>query len=183
MSRAREAGELLVGEWACLACVAHEPAHGFGVAARMAPDGDVGRVVALSRPLTYRALDQLQGRGLVEVVGEERGRTGGVRTVFGPTAAGRALLDAWLAAPVADVGSTPEVLVLKVVAGDLLGRGRAALVDAQRAALLGSAAEAAPASGTRSDVVDPVAAWQQESAAAVRRFLDRLHQDGAGSDA
>ena len=56
---------LLLGEWACLGVLYAGPAHGFAVAARLKPAGDVGRVWSLSRPLTYRSLDQLAGRGYV----------------------------------------------------------------------------------------------------------------------
>ena len=39
------------------------PTHGFAVAARLKPDGDIGRVWSLSRPLTYRSLDAADLRG------------------------------------------------------------------------------------------------------------------------
>ena len=60
-----------MGEWACLGILATGRAHGFAVAARLKPTGDVGRVWSMSRPLTYRALDQLAAQGLIRPVGEE----------------------------------------------------------------------------------------------------------------
>jgi len=41
MPRARD--ELTVGEWAVLALLGEQPAHGFALARAMAPDGEVGR--------------------------------------------------------------------------------------------------------------------------------------------
>ncbi|QXC61058.1 helix-turn-helix transcriptional regulator [Aquihabitans sp. G128] len=176
MARSRDVGELLLGEWACLGCLAQAPSHGFGVAARLDPEGDVGRVLPLSRPLTYRSLDQLHERGLVAVVGEERGRTGGTRTVFAPTPAGRELLDAWLVQPVEHVRDTRTELLLKLVLGDALGRDRGPLLEAQRAALEPRRRERErDAEGACSpEAGDPVGIWREESALAVERFLDRL---------
>ena len=63
--------QLLLGEWACLGILYQGPLHGFAVAARLKPDGDVGRVWSLSRALTYRSLDQLAVRDYIRAVGQE----------------------------------------------------------------------------------------------------------------
>ena len=91
MSR-RADQHLLLGEWACLGAVYPAPTHGFAVAARLKPDGDIGRVWSMSRALTYRSLDQLTGHGYVEAVGEEPGIAGGNRTILAATRTGRAQL-------------------------------------------------------------------------------------------
>ena len=57
VSRPRD--QPLLGEWACLGIIYPTPTHGFAVAARLKPAGDVGRVWSLSRPLTYRCLELL----------------------------------------------------------------------------------------------------------------------------
>ena len=72
VGRTRE-DQLLPGEWACLGILYPAPAHGFAIATRLKPDGDVGRVWSLSRALTYRSLDQLELRGHIKAVGEEPG--------------------------------------------------------------------------------------------------------------
>src|SRR5262245_54123542 len=95
MARVRT-DELLLGEWASLGVLMKRPAHGYDVASRLSPTGDVGRVWSLSRSLTYRALDQLTQRGLVKPVGEERGKAGGNRTILALTRQGRTRLRAWL---------------------------------------------------------------------------------------
>ena len=88
--------QLLLGEWACLGILYPAPTHGFAIAARLKPGGDVGRVWSLSRPLTYRSLDQLTSRGYVHAVGEEPGIAGGNRTILAATRSGRAQLRKWL---------------------------------------------------------------------------------------
>ena len=65
MSTKRSPDELLLGEWACLGLLYAMPSHGFAIAAELRSDADVGRIWSLSRPLTYRSLDQLVERGLV----------------------------------------------------------------------------------------------------------------------
>ena len=61
----RSGEQLLLGEWASLGILYPAPSHGFAIAARLKPDGDVGRVWSLSRALTYRSLDQLVVRGFI----------------------------------------------------------------------------------------------------------------------
>ena len=111
----RAAEELLLGEWACLGIIYPAPTHGFAVAAELKPSGEIGRVWSLSRPLTYRAIDQLQVRELVAVVGEERGIAGGNRTMIAATRAGRAQLRRWLRTPVDHLRDVRSELLLKLV--------------------------------------------------------------------
>ena len=61
----RSTEQLLLGEWACLGILYPKPTHGFAIAARLKPHGDVGRVWSLSRALTYRSLDQLAIRDYI----------------------------------------------------------------------------------------------------------------------
>src|SRR5258706_14727202 len=94
------AEHLLLGEWACLGLLVSGRSHGFAIAARLKPEGDVGRVWSLSRALTYRSLEQLATRGFVEAVGEEPGIPGGNRTIVAATRAGRTQLRRGLRTPV-----------------------------------------------------------------------------------
>ena len=79
---------LLLGEWACLGILAEATAHGYTLAQRLAPAGDVGRVWSVSRALTYRAVGHLIERGLVRELREEPGIAGGMRTPLALTAKG-----------------------------------------------------------------------------------------------
>jgi len=177
--RAR-ADELLLGEWACLGVVAQAPAHGYDVARRLAPPGDVGRVWSLSRPLTYRALDQLGQRELVVPVGEERGKAGGNRTILAPTRRGRSMVRRWLAEPVPHFRDVRGELLLKLVLCQITGTDRRPLLDAQRA-LFAPMVDTLAASGRGArSTSDPVDVWRFESSSAALRFLDRLLDEPVG---
>ena len=165
--------ELLLGEWACLGVLSQQKAHGYDVAMRLAHGGDVGRVWSMSRPLTYRSLDQLQQRGVIAAVGEERGLAGGNRTIFAPTREGRAMLRRWLSEPVEHLRDVRTEFLLKLVVCEILEVETTALVDAQRARFEPIAASLKRPQ-RRGQTVDPVEVWRDESSRAVLRFLDRL---------
>ena len=168
----RSAEQLLLGEWACLGIIYPAPTHGFAVAAELRPTGDVGRVWSLSRPLTYRAIDQLTARQLVAAVGEEPGIAGGNRTILAATRTGRAQLRKWLKTPVAHLRDLRSELLLKLVLAERCGVDVGPMLVAQRAQIaamaevLGDAVAAAPD--------DVVVRWRSESAGAGLRFLDGL---------
>ena len=79
---------LTLGEHGVLAMLAEEPRHGWAIVRALAPDGALGRIWTLSRPLTYRAMDNLAARGLVRATGTEPG-DGPRRTILTATASGR----------------------------------------------------------------------------------------------
>jgi len=113
MPRARD--ELTVGEWAVLALLGEQPAHGFALARAMAPDGEVGRVWGLRRPLVYRALDTLNRVGFVRPVGTLPSSSGPQRTILEITEAGASALAEWLSEPVARVRDARSLLMLKLL--------------------------------------------------------------------
>jgi PadR family transcriptional regulator AphA len=174
MARARD-DELLLGEWACLGILHAGPAHGFAVAARLKPDAEVGRVWSVSRALTYRSLDNLAARGLIETIGEEPGIAGGNRTILAITSLGRAELERWLSRPVQHLRDLRSELLLKLVVAELCGTDLSVMLELQReriahlAAVLGAEV---PATGSP----DVVALWRSESSQAALRFLDRLRR-------
>ena len=164
--------ELLLGEWAVLGILADGPAHGFAVSKRLADSGDVGRVWALSRPLTYRAIDQLAERGLIRSKGEEPGRAGGPRTIYAVTPRGRQMLARWLGEPAHHLRDVRTELLLKLVLCDLAGIDPGPLIEAQRA--VSEPVARKWASEVRRNGGDPVILWRSESSRAVVRFLDRF---------
>ncbi|MCU1396626.1 MAG: transcriptional regulator, PadR-like family [Ilumatobacteraceae bacterium] len=173
------ADELLLGEWACLGILALKPTHGFAIASRLTPKGDVGRVWAMSRALTYRALDQLAARELIREVGEEPGIAGGNRTILAPTRRGRAALRAWLAAPTQHLRDLRSELLLKLVLSELAGIDQRPLLLTQRD-LVGRMADALEQQLDRTQPGgDVVTMWRSESANGALRFLDRLLADPA----
>ena len=167
--------ELLLGEWACLGVLYGQRAHGFAVAAELRPDAPLGRIWSLSRPLTYRSLDQLVARGLVEPVGSEPGDAGPDRTVLAATRAGRARLRTWLATPVTHLRDLRSELLLKIALAERCSVDIGPMLDAQRERLdeqvAGLSAQAFDASGR---VVDAVALWRYEVACAGERFLAQV---------
>lgn len=164
--------EPLLGEWACLGILAETPAHGWAVAARLRPTGDIGRIWHLSRPLTYRALEQLTRRGWVEPVGQERGAAGPNRTILAATRIGRSRVRSWLRTPVEHQRDLRSELLLKLVIADRLGIELRRMLEQQRtivdahAAVLTTVAAANPG--------DVVALWRLESTRAAQRFLDHV---------
>jgi DNA-binding PadR family transcriptional regulator len=159
--------ELSLAEAVCLTLVAREPRHGWSIVKALAPEGEIGRVWSLSRPLTYRALDALAAAELIAPKGSEPG-AGPPRTIWKATPKGRRTSSGWLRRPVAHLRDMRTEFLLKLE----LGAPAAELAHKQLAAFepvfagLERAAVAAPA--------DVVARWRVESAQAARRFLDSL---------
>jgi DNA-binding PadR family transcriptional regulator len=169
----RSAEELLLGEWACLGILYPGPNHGFAIASKLKPDTDIGRIWSVSRPLTYRALEQLTDRGYIEAVGEERGIAGGNRTILAATRAGRAQLRKWLNTPVVHLRDLRSELLLKLVLAESCGIDVTAMLVAQRAHVA-AMADSLAAKAKKSQPVDVVALWRAEASRGAMRFIDRL---------
>lgn len=164
-----DANDLLLGEWACLGILYKAPTHGFAIAARLKPGADIGRIWSLSRALTYRSLEQLTVRGLIEPVGEEPGIAGGTRTILRATRRGRTHFRRWLYTPVDHLRDLRSELLLKIVLAADNDIDIAGTIDAQRAHVA-----AFLATLEQGDTTDIVHLWRHESAAAALRFLERL---------
>jgi len=168
----RSGEQLLLGEWACLGILYPAPSHGFAIAARLKPTGDVGRVWSLSRALTYRSLDQLAQRGYLRAVGEEPGIAGGNRTILAATRTGRAQLRTWLATPVDHLRDLRSELLLKLIIADMCDIDVMPMLGRQHQHIL----ELTDAITTHlsEQPGDVVALWRSESSKAALRFLERL---------
>jgi DNA-binding PadR family transcriptional regulator len=164
---------LLLGEWACLGILYPAPSHGFAIAARLKPTGDVGRVWSMSRALTYRALDQLADRDYIHAVGEEPGIAGGNRTILAATRAGRAQLRKWLNTPVAHLRDLRSELLLKLIIADICGIGIGPMLDRQHAHIE-QLAESIAGQVENETPIDVVDLWRNESSQAALRFLTRV---------
>jgi DNA-binding PadR family transcriptional regulator len=168
-----EPHDLLLGEWACLGVLYSAPMHGFAVAAQLAPGAGIGRVWSLSRPLTYRSLDQLEARGCIAPISQEPGAAGPNRTVLAATSEGRARLHTWLRTPVEHLRDLRSELLLKLVLAQRCGIDLDGMLAAQLAhiRLMAEALDDSASAGVRQD---PVMLWRSESAHAAVRFLERL---------
>ncbi len=159
----------LLGEWACLGILYDQPAHGWAIVKQLRPDGDIGRIWHLSRPLTYRALVQLTTRGWIHAVGEEPGEAGPSRTILAATRTGRARFRSWMRTPVPRLRDLRSELLLKVVFADHLHLDIDQMLDRQRDII---ARQARALTDTPDD--DVVGLWRVEATRAAQRFLDQL---------
>ncbi|HEV8298644.1 MAG TPA: TOBE domain-containing protein, partial [Acidimicrobiales bacterium] len=159
--------DLSLGELVCLALVDDGVIHGWAIGTALAPDGELGRVWTLSRPLTYRAIEQLTAKGFLQREGQRSGQ-GRERTILSCAPSGRRLARRWLDEPVKHVRDVRTELLLKLVMRRRRGLALEPLLRAQQRVFsdhLDALAVAGPDA-------DPVDLWRRESARAVRRFLD-----------
>jgi DNA-binding PadR family transcriptional regulator len=163
--------DLLIGEWACLGIICETPIHRFGVAARLKQAGDIGRIWTMSRALTYRSIEQLALRGLVEAAHEEPGVAGGTRTIYRATRLGRNALREWLDTPVNHLREFRSELLLKIELARLLKIDTSALLELQREVVHQSLQHFPSEVDSSGDVVS---IWRNEMATAALRFLDQL---------
>ena len=164
--------DLAPGEWSVLGLLAGQPAHGWALATALAPDGEIGCVWSLGRPLVYRSLEILEKRGLVEPGGLEASVRGPKRTVYRITAAGRETLDRWLAEPVAHVHEIRSLLLLKLVFGERLGVDQHPLLDAQRELLEERAEQLEASAAERTGAEAIIGSFRLETARAALRFVE-----------
>lgn len=159
---------LTLADHAVLALLAERPRHGWVIVRELSLDGELGRIWTLSRPLAYRAMDNLETRRLIRATGTEAGQ-GPRRTIFAPTAKGRREVQQWLASPVEHLRDIRTELLLKLVFFERSTIDPRPLLREQQRAFrpIFGALDAAAARPT-SDLVD---LWRHESAESVRRFL------------
>jgi PadR family transcriptional regulator AphA len=169
--------DLLAGEWAVLALLCEEPRHGYAIAGLMAPDGEVGRVWSLRRPMTYRALASLQKLGLAEVHAVEAGETAPNRTLMRATPDAQARVAEWLTEAEPHVRDLRSLLLLKIVFLRRRGRPLEPLLEAQRERLaeqLHSLSEQ-PAGGD--DLTPVLARWRCSMTGAALTFVDDVLEE------
>jgi DNA-binding PadR family transcriptional regulator len=172
MPRPRE--ELTAGEWAVLALLSEQPTHGFTLARAMAPDGEVGQVWALRRPLVYRALETLDRLGLVRPLGTLPSSSGPQRTILEVAPSGDSALAKWLSDPVTRVRDARSLLMLKLL---FLIRREAdlePLLVAQRAEFALRAQSLAAAAEQAEGFDRALLVWRLESTDAAIRFTDTM---------
>lgn len=155
-------------EAVCLVLVNQGLTHGWAIGTLLAPDGELGRIWSLSRPLTYRAIDGLVEKELITRRGHVAGR-GRDRVIVGATPAGRRFAKRWLDQPVDHLRDVRTELLVKLWLRDRASLDSSTLLDAQRR-VFRPAIAALGASRPGDDLVD---IWRRESAGAVRRFLDQ----------
>jgi DNA-binding PadR family transcriptional regulator len=164
--------ELEPGEWAVLAVLHEEPRHGYAVAALFAPEGEIGRVWSYKRPMVYATMRTLERRELIRAAHAERAAGKPQRTIYEPTAKGRADVEAWLGEPVGHVRDLRSALILKLLFRHRLGLPLEPLLEAQRHLLqpLESALQERAADARGFERL--LALWRLETTVAALRFLE-----------
>jgi DNA-binding PadR family transcriptional regulator len=170
----RAANDLGAGEWAVLAVLAERPTHGFAVARAMAPDGEIGRVWTMRRPLVYRAIDVLSEAGFARPTGTVASRSGPRRTVIEATPAGRDALERWLSDPVDHVRDARSLLMLKLLFITRSGRDPRRLLTRQRKQFEALEKRLTVAAETADGFDAVLVRWRLESTTAAVRFIDGL---------
>jgi molybdopterin-binding protein len=163
--------EASFAELVCLTLIIQGVGHGWALGTTLAPDGELGRIWTLSRPLTYRAIDGLADKGMAARRGQGAGQ-GRERVALVATPAGRRASKRWLDTPVRHVRDVRTELLVKLTLRERAGLDNTDLLAAQQE-LFEPAIDVLTSTGADDDLVD---LWRRESARAVRRFLDQaLH--------
>jgi DNA-binding PadR family transcriptional regulator len=172
MPRPRD--ELTAGEWAVLALLVEEPTHGFAMARAMEPEGEVGKIWSVRRPLVYRAVETLTARDLVRPAATVASRSGPARTVLEATPSGTRALTRWLREPVEHVRDARSLLMLKLLFLTRRGADLEPLLTAQRKRF----AKLADGLTTAADAADgfdrALLLWRLESTTAAVRFVETM---------
>jgi len=164
--------DLSLTEWAVLALAAEQATHGFAISKVLAPDGDLGRIWTVPRPLVYRALTVLDVRRLVEPLGEEAGDRGPNRTRIRATRAGKSAVDRWLSTPVPHVRELRTHLLLQLRLLDRKGVDIHPLALAQLEQLTPIIESLGEQVACSSGFDRLLASWRYESARAAARVLE-----------
>jgi molybdopterin-binding protein len=168
------ADRLSLAESVCLTLITQGVSHGWALGTMLAPDGEVGRIWTLSRPLTYRAIDGLVEKKLITRRGQAAGR-GRDRVILAATAAGRRLAARWLDTPVEHLRDVRTELLVKLFLRQRIGMDNQQLLAAQQETF-DPTIDVLTSCAADDDLVD---LWRRESARAVRRFLEQaLHPPG-----
>jgi DNA-binding PadR family transcriptional regulator len=171
--RADRDPELSLNEWIVLTLVDEGQTHGFAVATVTAPEGFVGRVWHVPRPLVYRAIARLTDTGMLTERGMEPGR-GPRRMVVASTPKGHAAAERWLREPVLHVRDIRSHLLVKLALLARRERDPASLLTAQRAALAPIIISLERRRDEATGFDRTLAVWRSESVQATRRFIDQL---------
>ncbi|WP_236794874.1 PadR family transcriptional regulator [Amycolatopsis sp. GM8] len=162
-----------LAEWTVLALLREEPRHGFAIAALTGPDGELGRVWHIPRPMIYRALGRLESEALIAPA-SVKAASGPQRTVFALTKTGRREVDAWLRRPVEHVRDFRSVLLMKLALLDRLGLDPRAMLRSQHDILLPIVAALAAERRHGEGFATVLTAWRHSSAQAALGFVAEL---------
>jgi PadR family transcriptional regulator AphA len=165
---------LSLSEWAVLGLVAEGQTHGFAVAREFAPDGAIGKIWTMPRPLVYRAITSLVAKELVAETGWARGDAAPQRRLLAATKTGRDAIGVWLVQPVAHVRDARTELLIKLLLLDRAGIDATPLLVAQKIAVEPMLESLRGQLEPGHDPDSTIIRWRLYSTEALLRFLDDL---------
>jgi len=170
----RQGPGLSLAEWLVLCLVSEEPVHGFALAARLAPDGDVGMIWHVQKAVVYRAAQRLERLGLITAEDRQYSRLGPPRSRLSATPEGERGAQGWLRQPAAHPRDVRSELLLKLALLSRAGADPGDLLRAQRRQLIPVADGLATRLRTATGFDQDLTLWRHESVSATLRFLDTL---------
>jgi DNA-binding PadR family transcriptional regulator len=171
---------LAPGEWAVLALLAERPAHGWALASELGPDGELGSVWSLGRPLVYRSIEILAERDLIEPAGHEPGLRGPNRTIYRTTCTGATALAHWLEEPVEHVRDVRSQLLLKLIFAERTGLDPTPILSAQHRSVSAAVVKLEARLGESSGTEAILTRFRLESTRGVLRFVEGLLEPSPG---
>jgi len=166
-------------EWAVLGLLKEGSAHGWDIARAFAPEGAIGNVWTVSRPLVYRAITVLRDLGYIEDRGSAPSSSGPERVVLGTTGRGRSAFRRWLGRPVEHVRDLRSELLLKLLFVERAGLDRVPLLRAQLEELERDENGLVRRVAASDGFDRMVAMWRLTSARAARAFVEALLDERA----
>ena len=164
---------LPLAEYTVLAVLSERPTHGFAIARLTSPDGELGRIWHVPRPVVYRSIGRLLDAGLITPAAVESGR-GPQRTVYTATPEGLRAAAQWLDTPVEHVRDVRSQLLLKLALLDRVGRDPTDLLRRQKV-ILEPIAEAVRSERPQGKGFDAtLLTWRRATAAATMNFLEDI---------
>jgi PadR family transcriptional regulator AphA len=165
---------LAPGEWAVLALLSEQPTHGWALSLQLGPEGELGSVWSLGRPLVYRSIDILAERGLIEPAGSEPGLRGPHRTIYRTTCDGATALMQWMEEPVEHVRDVRSLLLLKLIFAERTGLDPTSMLEAQHATIRAAVEQLVERTRSSAGSEAILLRFRLESTKAVLRFVDGL---------
>ncbi len=167
-------------EWAVLGLLREKPAHGWDLARAFAPDGEIGQIWTVSRPLVYRAITVLRELGYLVERGSTRSTKGPHRVLLTPTPRGRQALRRWLGRPTEHIRDLRSELLVKLLLLSRAGNDQTPLLHTQLGVLARGENILSARVGKSQGFERTVAVWRLSTATAARAFVEALLDERGG---
>jgi DNA-binding PadR family transcriptional regulator len=167
---------LSLAEWLVLCLVREEPRHGFAIARLLEPDGSMGRIWRVPKPVVYRALQRLEQLGLATLAELQPSSLGPAKSPVDVTESGRAAAAAWLNRPASHNRDVRSELLVKLALHERAGSDPGQLLRAQRDQLVPVARALSDRLATAAGFDRTLTLWRYETVTATLRFLDAVHE-------